>query len=67
MNERIVRPTNTCAPCSPVRPKKTSRERAVDVLKPMRVVLDHLRQQEGEADEEREHEPRLQPGAVAAS
>src|SRR5579884_241443 len=36
MNARIVRPTKTCAPCSPVRQKKIVANAPSEVLKPTR-------------------------------
>ena len=48
ITSRIVRPTKTCAPCRPVRPKNVAANDVSLVLKPMRLVLDHLREQEGQ-------------------
>ena len=63
---RIVRPTKTWSPCRPVRPKNVDGNAPSLVLKPIAVVLDHLRQQERQAEQEGQRQPALEPGAVAA-
>ena len=67
MKSRIVRPTKTCAPCRPVRREEDRRERVVVRREAHARVLDHLRQQERQAHQERQHEPGLQARAVAAA
>ena len=67
MKTRIVRPTKTWAPCSPVRREEDRRERVVVRREADARVLDHLRQQERQSHQERQHEPGLHARAVAAA
>ena len=61
MIRRIIRPTKTWKPCRPVRPKNVDGEGAVARVEADAVVLDDLRQQERQAEQEREHQPACRP------